>query len=545
MLKNLRRVLHTGPTMVTLATGGGKTGVAACLSSDYRRVLFLAPRRAIVDQAPIEFGKWDVQAVNASEGRWDHEVAGSARVIVASYRLASNRLKRKCDFAGFDLLIVDEAHHAADGKAEITGLVRDAHRNGLHILGLTATCWRLSKKEGFVRTWQQLLQFADWNVLHKEGWLAGCDLHLIGPEKAIRGGKPAGNGEYTNPGILALNKERPLFTKGAVDWWASAARHNRQNRWMSTICYAVGQTHAVNVARYFQKKGAKVGLILSDKQYLEKAPGGIVKDTAKAIWLFRNGHLDVLVNVQKVTEGFDAPSSECVLVLRPTMSVALWLQICGRGARLDKAKGKTKLLLLDATDNALRLHHPFWPRKWQLKPRGQISPGSLGPQRECMRENNTGCGAMMHTSQHKCATCLAPQGQNCPMCGRFTLWSAYKKSRSELCPACEAGRRMKWQKSWFRIRTEPWWKIWHEEWVSPDLPSRLPANSLYAQIRKDGIGRPWQVNILVNNGSRYRDFRQEFAGHASAKEMAINLAYSLYQKRLTQEFRRGASARHV
>ena len=159
--------------MATLATGGGKTGVAACLSADYRRALFLAPTRAVVDQAPREFHKWNVQAANASDGHWESALASDARVIVASYQLASNRLKRSSGFAGFDLLIVDEAHHAADGKAIITRLVRDAHIDGLHILGLTATCWRLSKKEGFVGTWHQLLQFADWGELLKGDWLAG------------------------------------------------------------------------------------------------------------------------------------------------------------------------------------------------------------------------------------------------------------------------------------------------------------------------------------------------------------------------------------
>ena len=287
----------------------------------------------------------------------DSVLNSNAKVVVASYSLASNRLKQRASLNQFDLLIVDEAHHAADGKSVITRLVSDAHASGLNVLGLTATCWRLSRHEGFSRTWRQLLQFADWNKLQQAGYLADCDLHFLAPEEVIRGGKPGSHGEYTNSGILELNKRRPLFTQGAVDWWARAARNKTQNRWLSTICYAVGQTHAVNVARRFQAKGASVGLILSDKDYLKYAPAGIEKDTERAIKRLKKGELDVLVNVQMVTEGFDAPASECVLVLRPTMSVALWLQICGRGSRLKK--GKISLLLLDATDMRCASDTPF------------------------------------------------------------------------------------------------------------------------------------------------------------------------------------------
>ena len=309
MLEALRRALPKGPVMATLATGGGKTAVAARLSAEYRRVLFVAPSRSVVNQAPKEFMKWRVIAANASDGKWDFVLSRNAKVVVASYILAGNRLKNRSDLGQFDLLIVDEAHHAADGKSVVSRLVRDAHASGLHVLGLTATCWRLSVHEGFSRTWRQLLQFPDWHTLHQNGFLADCDLHFLAPEEVIRGGKPGSHGEYTNSGILELNKRRPQFTQGAVDWWASAARHKTQGRWLSTICYAVGQTHAVNVARRFKAKDARVGLILSDKVHLKRAPTGIEKDTKRAIERFRNRELDVLVNVQMVTEGFDAPAS--------------------------------------------------------------------------------------------------------------------------------------------------------------------------------------------------------------------------------------------
>ena len=527
MLEALRRALPKGPVMATLATGGGKTAVAARLSAEYRRVLFVAPSRSVVDQAPEEFGKWGVCALNASDGKWESVWARNVKVVVASYRLAGNRLKQRSSLSQFDLLIVDEAHHAADGKSVVSRLVHDAHASGLHVLGLTATCWRLSVHEGFSRTWRQLLQFANWNTLKQAGYLADCDLNFLAHDKVIRGGKPGSHGEYTNSGILELNKRRPLFTQGAVDWWARAARHKSQDRWLSTICYAVGQTHAVNVARCFKEKGACVGLILSDKDQLKHAPSGIEKDTKRAIERFRNRNLDVLVNVQMVTEGFDAPASECVLVLRPTMSVALWLQICGRGSRLDCENGKISLLLLDATDNALRLGHPLYPRRWQLAPRGKKPRGSGAMQRNCQPEWGRSCGAQISPSNRICPTCLKPQGEDCPMCGRFTLWKGF---RSELCPSCEKGRQLQWRKLWRKLPAGSWWQFWKESWVAPNEPRNLPPDSTYAHISKDGIISPYRVEIRNNSRRIYPEHNEKLSGQADDRDRAFKLAYDLYHK---------------
>ena len=149
----------------------------------------------------------------------------------------------------------------------------------------------------------------------------------------------------TPTGILELQEATALYTgRSRLVGPCSLAQVQEP---LAFHCYAVGQSHAVNVARRFQAKGARVGLILSDKDHLKRAPAGIEIDTKRAIERYKDGKLDVLVNVQMVTEGFDVPSSECLLVLRPTMSVALWLQICGRGSRLDRENGKTNLLLLD------------------------------------------------------------------------------------------------------------------------------------------------------------------------------------------------------
>ena len=209
------------------------------------------------------------------------------------------------------------------------------------------------------------------------------------------------------------------------------------------------------------------------------------------------------------------------------MSVALWLQICGRGSRLDK--GKTSLLLLDATDNALRLRHPFYPRRWQLAPRGVKPKGSGGMQRYCQPENRRSCGAQMSPSKRICPTCLKPQGEDCPVCGRFTLWKGFRESGSELCPSCEMGRQLQWRKLWRRLPAGSWWQVWKESEVAPDHPEHLPPDAPYVRIHKDSIGGPFRAEV-VN-----RDHTERNTGQAYGKWNARELAYDLYHKRIREE----------
>ena len=181
-------------------------------------------------------------------------------------------------------------------------------------------------------------------------------------------------------------------------------------------------------------------------------------------------------------------------------------------------------------DNALRLRHPLYPRRWQLAPRGVKPKGSGGMRRYCQPENRRSCGAQMSPSERECPTCLAPQGENCPMCGRFTLWKGYRDSVSELCPSCEMARRLQWQKRWRRMPAGAWWQFWKESWVAPQIPERLPPDTLYALVSKDGIGSPYLVQIMSKDGDLNRGQTDTYAGQISGKEQAFDLAYKMYHQ---------------
>ena len=147
--------------MMTLATGGGKTAIAARWAEGLpgRRALMCCASLEVVRQAHSEYKKWGVVANSAPPGVFEAlEQSPAIKVIAAHRATCANRiLKRHEGSDAFGALIVDEAHHAADGKGQTSALVRHFRERGKPVLGITATCWRLSKKQGFSETWTDLV----------------------------------------------------------------------------------------------------------------------------------------------------------------------------------------------------------------------------------------------------------------------------------------------------------------------------------------------------------------------------------------------------
>ncbi len=118
---------------------------------------------------------------------------------------------------------------------------------------------------------------------------------------------------------------------------------------------------------------------------------------ARAIESFGNGTLRVLVNVAVATEGFDLPDASCVVITRPTMSLALYLQMVGRGLR--PTTGGENWLILDLADNAEIHGLPGDERQWSLAPRGN-NVGSDAPVIRCEK-----CDGVSLAASHFCVYC--------------------------------------------------------------------------------------------------------------------------------------------
>ena len=223
------------------------------------------------------------------------------------------------------------------------------------------------------------------------------------PEEIIRGGGINTIGEYSESGIKQANQDRPdVMTAGALRFWQLHAAERQ------TIVYAMSQEHARNLTTVFNEAGIPSAVMLGDTMPL---------DRAEAINAFGSGALRVLVNVAVATEGFDLPDASCIVITRPTMSLALYLQMVGRGLR-PKASG-SDCLILDLAGNSYAHGLPEDIRQWSLEPRGN-RPGGDAPVVRCER-----CDAVSPAASHFCVYCQTPFGKDCTRCGTWRAWQRW------------------------------------------------------------------------------------------------------------------------
>ena len=195
------------------------------------------------------------------------------------------------------------------------------------------------------------------------------------------------------------------MTAGALAFW----RKHAVGR--PTIAYAVSVDHAHNLVAVFNDAGIPAAAIVTDTSQEERN---------RAIAEFREGGIRVLVNVLVATEGFDLPDASCIIIARPTMSLALYLQMVGRGLRPKSDGGNCLILDLAANSTIHGLAED--KRKWSLEPRGAQQFGD-SPVVRC-----PSCEAGSPAASHQCPVCGYSFGKECDRCGR---WRAHKHWRYE------------------------------------------------------------------------------------------------------------------
>ncbi len=391
--------------MMQLPTGGGKTIIAGGLLADWltggRKAVWLTHRKELAEQTCGMLTDAHISAM--ANVLWTPETDAPAMsqgvVILMAQTVSRRTAKRKVwnRYNAGDLMVIDEAHHAA---AE--GWERAMQQWPGPIAGMTATPWRLSKKEGFDHLFGALLcgpQVAD---LQADDWLCGARTLLPPPEQRISSGEVDLTGEYTESGIELANQDRPdVMTAGVLAFW----RKHADDR--PTIAYAVSVKHAHNLTDVFNDAGIPAAVILGDSKREERD---------EAIAGFRDGAIKVLVNVIVATEGFDLPDASCIVIARPTMSLALYLQMVGRGLRPKD----DDCLILDLAANSVTHGLPEEDRKWSLEPRGIQEPGEA-PVVWCPR-----CETVSHAASHHCRGCGYAFGKACERCGKWRAWKRWR-----------------------------------------------------------------------------------------------------------------------
>ena len=379
-----------------------------------RTIFALGQHRAVMMQAPTGAGK-SVMFSAIAHG-WPgklyilthrHELerqtaghmqkAGRHDVTIVSPIRYWNRVQAgKVKPATGDLLIVDEAHHAAAMSWQ-----RAIDTFPGRVLGATATPWRLSEKEGFDHIFDHIECSASMSELIAVGALSSARVKVPHEDERIRGAGSSG-GDYTDLATWNANGHK-IMVHQAVKWMIL---HKPER----AIIYACGEEHGQSMLRYLNKyhgpneprKDQRKAALLTAKTPPEERRR-IEKD-------FRAGTLDTLINIMIMTEGVDVPETDCVVLTRPTKSLALYLQMVGRALR-PKAK---PALILDCCGMSLDHGLPEQDRTWSLAPRADGPPGEPFPMPVCeecathnppMQKHCIGCGVQRW---HTCERCSKP-----------------------------------------------------------------------------------------------------------------------------------------
>ncbi len=395
--------------MMQLPTGGGKTHIAGELLSEWlkdgRKAVWLTHRKELAVQTEGMLRQANVPAT--ANIRWtprtDAPMIANGVVILMAQTVSRRNSKAAVwgDYNSRDLMIIDEAHHAT-----ARGWARAMKQWPGPVIGMTATPWRLSEREGFDHLFDELYCGPQVSDLQSGGWLCPASVVLPAEQEQVQGGQIDYTGDYSESGIELANDKRDVWTAGALRFWQ---KHGESR---PTLVYAVSVRHARNLAAVFSEAGIPAGLLLGDTPAEERA---------RPLQEFQNGTVKVLVNVVVATEGFDLPDASCVVLTRPTTSLSLYLQMVGRGLRPKPDGGDC--IVLDLAGNSLRHGLPEEDREWSLLPRGAPTAGDGEPWVVRCPE----CEGVSPAASHACSRCGAPFGESCNRCGAWRVWDRWSR----------------------------------------------------------------------------------------------------------------------
>lgn len=320
------RALGFRAGLVVMATGLGKTWLSAFDSESFRRVLFVAHRDEILQQALSTFRR---VRPRSSFGTFTGEKKDlRADVLFASVATLSRQTHLQ-EFAkqAFDYVVIDEFHHAA--ASTYRRLIE--HFEPKFMLGLTATP---SRSDG-----DDLLALCQDNLVFEADVVRGIREGLLSPFAYF--GVPD-TIDYDNIPWRSRQFDLEALTKEAA---TQERAQNALEQWRlhgggKTLAFCVSQAHADFMRDYFRENGVACAVVHSGSN-----SDGRVESLAQ----LARGELQVVFAVDMFNEGVDLPSIDTVLMLRPTESTIVWLQQFGRGLR--RAPGKERLVVIDYIGN--------------------------------------------------------------------------------------------------------------------------------------------------------------------------------------------------
>lgn len=339
-----------------MPTGTGKTRLFTSIIRDINvwglrhninyRILIIAHRSELIEQSSRSLDKYHIKhGVLAGTMKDKRDLTQAIQVAsIQTIIHSSNR----CLIEGlqFDFIIIDEAHHAvANSYQKLWKFCPNSKK-----LGVTATPWRMNNS-GFAQIFDAYIPSMSIKEFIQKGWLAAYQYYSIPSDseiiKSIESIRDFDiEGDYKSS-VLTQVFDTSKIRAQLYNSYAKNALGKKG------IIYSISREHSEHICSQYRSHNIAIENI--DSETPAKTRENIIK-------AFKNGEIDIIVNVDIFSEGFDCPDIEFIQLARPTKSLVKYIQQVGRGLRKN---GNKRCVILDNVDMYSRFGLPDEERDWE------------------------------------------------------------------------------------------------------------------------------------------------------------------------------------
>lgn len=339
-----------------MPTGTGKTRLFTSIIRDINvwglrhninyRILIIAHRSELIEQSSRSLDKYHIKH-GVLAGTMKDKRDLTQAIQVASIQTIIHPSNR-CLIEGlqFDFIIIDEAHHAvANSYQKLWKFCPNSKK-----LGVTATPWRMNNS-GFAQIFDAYIPSMSIKKFIQKGWLAAYQYYSIPSDseiiKSIESIRDFDiEGDYKSS-VLTQVFDTSKIRAQLYNSYAKNALGKKG------IIYSISREHSEHICSQYRSNNIAIENI--DSETPAKTRENIIK-------AFKNGEIDIIVNVDIFSEGFDCPDIEFIQLARPTKSLVKYIQQVGRGLRKN---GNKRCVILDNVGMYSRFGLPDEERDWE------------------------------------------------------------------------------------------------------------------------------------------------------------------------------------
>lgn len=386
-LDDWKRQSDSGAGLLVLPTGGGKTLTATywlmrSILDQGGKVFWIAHRQELLNQALHAFERVCYQDLSPHKQSYQYRIISGQHdkavhikptddILIASKSSLSRNLTYIQHWIKENknqiCMVIDEAHHApASEYRKLIDTMRE-HSGNFRLLGLTATPFRTAEKEqGLLGKLfpDDILYKIDLHTLIEYGILSEPIFHPIetnikmsdwfhqeNADKILERIVNERGFDFDSPGALGKEAAKLIAAHSERNRFIVETYVKNQQMYGKMLVFAINVNMAIALNALFLERGVRSAYVVSGIQDSATGVSRSDEQNKAIIQQFRDGELDVLVNVNILTEGTDLPQVQSVFLTRPTKSTILMTQMIGRALRGVKAGGTAKAYIVSFLDD--------------------------------------------------------------------------------------------------------------------------------------------------------------------------------------------------